>query len=233
MTDGETEAQGYRAATEPWANLKRTAPAFTRASGGGEQRLSGSLPPHCGTARSLPLRLRPGAALSRSIVHPCPLREAREHAGVARPAPRPARLPSAPWRPAGCTARGRGGAGRAWSAESDSRVRPCPETPIHGAGAHSGRRADGKPVRSAAQEGSAPSSAPHGVGGGWGLRWVVGWSKPGKGSRRLLAAYPGRSVGRSGHRGRHLPAAACAVHARSRDRSLQLPGEARGGRSRR
>ena len=93
---------------------------------------------------------------------------------------------------------------------------PGAGTAGHGAGADRGRRADGKLVRGAAEEGGVQSSAPHCVGQGRGFRWVVSGRKPGKRSRR--GPSPRKARGNTQQVGGR----------RSRDRRLPAPGTARG-----
>lgn len=106
----------------------------------------------------------------------------------------PSRLLSAPCRLTRELHRGRVGPGarglQLWPAGLWRRFHrlqaghPGAETAGHGAGADRGRRADGKLVRGAAEEGGVQSSAPHCMGQGRGFRWVVSGQKPGKGGRR-------------------------------------------------
>lgn len=113
----------------------------------------------------------------------------------ADPSLSPSRLLSAPCRLTRELHRGRGGPGarglQLWPAGLWRRFHrlqaghPGAETAGHGAGADRGRRADGKLVRGAAEEGGVQFSAPHCVGQGRGFRWVVSGQKPGKGSRRV------------------------------------------------
>lgn len=94
------------------------------------------------------------------------------------------RLLSAPCRPTRELLRGRVGPGarslQLWPAGLWRRFprlqagHPGAGTAGHGAGADRGRRADGKLVRGAAEEGGVQSSAPHCVGQGRGFRYFPG-----------------------------------------------------------